>query len=59
MLSMSFGAIPGPLQLFSHCFNNITAVQKHTEVLPMDSQGLSWFTSIQSTYQNIQLPILL
>ena len=56
---MSFGAIPGPLQLFSHCFNNITAVQKHTEVLPMDSQGLSWFTSIQSTYQNIQLPILL
>ena len=124
MVSMSFGAIPGPLQFFAHCFNNIsvqfssvqslssvrlfatpwiaacqtflfitnsrsslkltsiesvmpsshlilccplfllplippsvrgfsneltllnTGVQKHTEVLPMDSQGLSWFTSI-------------
>lgn len=59
MLSMSLGAIPEPLQFFAHCFNNITVVQKHIEVLPMDSQGLLWFPSIQSTYQNIQLPILL
>lgn len=39
MLSMSFRAVPGPLQFFAHSFNNITGVQKHTEVLPVDSQG--------------------
>lgn len=55
MFSMSSRTIIVVFQFFTYCFNNVTGAQKHTQMLPMSSQGLSWFKGIPSAYQYFQL----